>query len=202
MRHWRQDGFTLIETVISLVLLSFIAMIGYQGLIFGMEQWQKGHERLEFRQAYHQAMGWVRNSVGTAEKVIDRRISPRYYRFDGAPRSVEFITRFERARRGGLYVTRLFHDPAAKSIRVSYYLYHPEIDDPRKAGLEPDSVTILEDVASMRVSYYGKNSGKAAQWQDSWQEALRLPRLLRLDIETVDGVKHRSIVSVLTSNDA
>jgi prepilin-type N-terminal cleavage/methylation domain-containing protein len=201
MRQRRQGGFTLIETVISLVLLSFIAMIGYQGLIFGMEQWQKGHDRLEFRQAYQQAIGWMRTSVGTAEKVIDRRVSPRHYRFDGGPHSVEFVTRFERARRAGLYVTRLFHDPADNSLKVSYYLYHPEID-PRKAGLEPDSVTILEDVASMRVSYYGKNNSKAARWQDSWENAFRLPRLLRIEIDTVDGITHRSIINVLTSNDA
>ena len=201
MRRRQQGGFTLIETVISLVLLSFIAMIGYQGLIFGMEQWRKGHDRLEFRQAYQQAMGWVRNSVGTAEKVIDRRVSLRHYRFDGAPQSVEFVTRFERARRGGLYVTRLFHDPADNSLRVSYYLYHPEID-PHKAGLQPDNVTILEGVASMRLSYYGRQNGKAARWQDSWNNVSQLPRLLRIDIETVDGIKHRSVVSVLTSNDA
>ena len=201
MRRRQQGGFTLIETVISLVLLSFIAMIGYQGLFFAMEQWQKGHDRLEFRQAYQQAMGWVRNSVGTAEKVIDPRISQRHYRFDGGPHSVEFVTRFERARRGGLYVTRLFHDAADNSLRVSYYLYHPEVD-PLKANLEPDSVTILEGVASMRLSYYGKEKIKAARWHDSWSNAFQLPRLLRIDIETVDGIKHRSIVSVLTSNNA
>ena len=135
MRRRQQDGFTLIETVISLVLLSFIAMIGYQGLIFAMEQWQKGHERLEFRQAYQQAMSWVRHSFGSAERVVYRNGSRHHYRFDGTLQSVEFVARFDRARRGGLYVTRLFHDPADNSLRVSYYLYHPEVD-PLKAGLE------------------------------------------------------------------
>jgi len=170
MHRRTQSGFTLIETVISLVLLSFIALIGYQGLIFGMEQWRKGHDRLESRYAYQQAMGWVRNTVGTQERVVDRRISLRSLVFDGKPGSVEFVARFERARRGGLYVTRLFHDPQDSRLKVSYYLHHPEID-PR------------------------------ARWHDAWSDAATLPRLIRIEIETVDGVNYQSIVSVLTSND-
>jgi prepilin-type N-terminal cleavage/methylation domain-containing protein len=118
MQRRTHSGFTLIETVISLVLLSFIALIGYQGLVFGMEQWRKGHERLEFGYAYQQAIGWVRNSVGAAERIVDRRVTEQIYRFDGGASAVEFVTRFERARRGGLYVTRLYPEsnPTASSF--------------------------------------------------------------------------------------
>jgi len=199
MRRRTHSGFTLIETVISLVLLSFIALIGYQGLAFGMEQWRKGHERLESGYAYQQAMGWVRNSLGTAEKVVDVRVGLREYLFDGGARNVMFVARFDRARRGGLYVTRLFHDAADNSLQVSYYLYHPEID-PEKTGIEPDRVTILEDVAALKISYYGKaRGGRSLRWHADWRKNLKLPRLIRLDLETVDGIKHQSIVSVLTS---
>jgi prepilin-type N-terminal cleavage/methylation domain-containing protein len=200
MRRRPDSGFTLIETVISLVLLSFIALIGYQGLAFGMEQWRKGHQKLEFGYAYQQAMGWVRNSLGTAEKVAEQRVSRNHYLFDGGARSVEFVTRFDRARRGGLYVTRLFHDADDHSLQVSYYLYHPEID-PDKTGIEPDRVTILEDVASLKISYYGKaGSKRSASWHADWRKNFKLPRLIRLDLETVDGIKYQSIVSVLTSS--
>jgi prepilin-type N-terminal cleavage/methylation domain-containing protein len=199
MRRRSHSGFTLIETVISLVLLSFIALIGYQGLAFGMEQWRKGHEKLESGYAYQQAISWVRNSLGVAEKVVNQRASQQAYRFDGGANAVEFVTRFDRVRRGGLYVTRLFHDAADNSLRVSYYLYHPEID-PQQAGFEPDSVTILEDVAALKISYYGKaKAEKSLRWHADWRKNLKLPRLIRLDLKTVDGIKHQSIVSVLTS---
>ena len=97
-------------------------------------------------------------------------------------------------------MTRLFHDVDDNSLQVSYYLYHPEID-PQKAGFEPDQVTILEDVAALKISYYGKaGNKKSARWHDSWRKSSSLPQLIRLDIKTVDGIKHQSIVSVLTSN--
>ena len=200
MRRRIHLGFTLIETVISLVLLSFIALIGYQGLAFGMEQWRKGHDRLEFGYAHQQAIGWVRNSLGTAEKFVDLRASRRDYLFDGDARSVEFITRFERARRGGLYVTRLFHDAADNSLQVSYTLHHPDFG-PQKTSVEPDRVTILEGIAALKLSYYGKGKDrKGARWHDDWRDTSRLPQLVRLDLKTVDGIKRQSIVSVLTSD--
>ena len=41
---------------------------------------------------------------------------------------------------------------------------------------------------------------EGARWHDDWRKSSRLPQLIRLDLETVDGIKHQSIVSVLTSN--
>ncbi|MDH3762261.1 MAG: prepilin-type N-terminal cleavage/methylation domain-containing protein [Gammaproteobacteria bacterium] len=199
MNRCAANGFTLIETVISLVLLSFIALLGYQGLIFGMEQWRKGHDRLEFAYAYQQAIGWVRNTAGVPERIVDHRVSPRNYLFDGKTGSVEFVARFERARRGGLYVTRLYHDRDDNSLKVSYYLHHPDID-PRVADFAPDRVTILPDVAAFTLAYYGKKRGKAAKWHGDWGNTYMFPRLIRLEIETVDGVYYQSIISVLTSN--
>ena len=96
-------------------------------------------------------------------------------------------------------MTRLFHDAADNSLQVSYYLYHPEID-PEKTGIEPDRVTILEGVAALKISYYGKARGeRSLRWHADWLKNLKLPRLIRLDLETVDGIKHQSIISVLTS---
>jgi hypothetical protein len=40
---------------------------------------------------------------------------------------------------------------------------------------------------------------KSLRWHADWRKHLKLPRLIRLDVETVDGIKHQSIVSVLTS---
>ena len=52
----------------------------------------------------------------------------------------------------------------------------------------------------MKISYYGKaRDEKKLRWHADWQRSLELPRLIRLDLETVDGIKHQSIVSVLTS---
>jgi len=193
-------GFTLIEIVISLTLLSFITMIGYQGLVFGLQQWRNGHDKMQFQYDYHQAIYWVRNKLGSSEKVIRPRAEQSVYLFTGTGDSVEFVARFDRTRRGGLYVSKLYYDAREKSIYVSYYLHHPDVEP----GFEDGSsarVVLLAEVTSIRFSYYGRKLGDgAARWHDDWRKANTLPQALSLNIETVDGVNHRSTITVLTSN--
>ena len=127
MKHAKAGGFTLIETVISLTLLSFITIIGYQGLVFGMNQWRNGHDKMQHQYDYHQALGWMRDKLGSAEKVTRIGSDDRAYLFEGMPDSVEFVGRYDRTRRGGLYVSKVFIDTRDHSINVSYYLHHPDI---------------------------------------------------------------------------
>ena len=200
MRPENCHGFTLIETVISLVLLSLITLIGYHGLVFGLEQWQKGHLEMQRQYDYHQAMGWMRDKLGSAEKV--RRIGKddQTYLFDGTTQSVEFVARYDRTHRSGLYVSRIYLDPENHRLFVSYYLHHPDVAG-NPGNNEPQGVTLLSNVSSAQFSYYGRQLGSSKRgWHPSWPEQNSLPQLLRLDIETEDGERHRSLVNILTSN--
>jgi len=193
-------GFTLIETVIALVLLSFVTVIGYQGLVFGIEQWHKGEKRLQLQYDYHQAVGWMRARLGSAEKTTAYVGQPKSYLFNGQTREVEFVARFDRARRPGLYVTLMYLDERDHGLYVAYYLHHPDVARTLEQ-IEPERVKLLPDVASLRISYYGRPSGqRKKEWHPSWRKQTSLPQLLKLEIETVDGVKHESFISVLTSN--
>jgi len=194
------NGFTLIETVISLMLLSFITMVGYQGLVFGLKQWRDGHEKMQFQYDYHQAIAWVRNKLGSSEKVGRPLGDQSNYLFTGTRGSVEFVARYDRTRRGGLYVSKLYYDTRDNSIYVSYYLHHPGVEVSFEDG-SSERVVLLADVASIRFSYYGRKAGdRVARWHDNWLRANTLPRVLTLDIETADGVRHQSTITMLTSN--
>ena len=200
MKRNSASGFTLIETVISLTLLSFITIIGYEGLIFGMNQWRSGHDRMQHQYDYHQALGWMRDKLGSAEKVIRIGGDDQAYLFDGTPRSVEFVARYDRTRRGGLYVSKIYLDQRDHSLSVSYYLHHPDVVK-NLENVVPQRVALLANVASVRFTYYGRQPGtKKKAWHDSWPDQNSLPQLLKLNIETVDGVTYESLLSVLTSN--
>lgn len=200
MKRNSASGFTLIETVISLTLLSFITIIGYEGLIFGMNQWRSGHDSMQHQYDYHQALGWMRDKLGSAEKVIRIGGDDRAYLFNGTAQGVEFVARYDRTRRGGLYVSRIYLEQSDHSLSVSYYLHHPDVVK-NLENVVPQRVALLADVASVRFTYYGRqpDTGKKA-WHDSWPDQNSLPQLLKLNIETVDGVTYESLLSVLTSN--
>lgn len=195
----RSNGFTLVEMVVSLVLLSLISVIGYQGIAYSSAHWQKGHDSMLFQYDHHQAVSWIRNRSGTAEKVRSRTSSDSAYFFHGDSESLEFVTRYTRTRQGGLYVNRISFDQAAGNIVVDYRLYHPDVR-PSSAEKPSDRVKLLSNVNSIELSYYGRDKLGKADWYESWTNNSSLPRLIRLDIVDRDGRSYQSIIHVATSN--
>ena len=182
-----------------MVLLSFITIIGYQGIFYSANQWQKGHNKMLFQYDHHQAVGWIRQKVSVAEKVKSPSKNTFAYYFDGEPQSIEFVARYSRTRKGGLYVNRINFDPVAQQIDVAYYLYHP---DNRAITQDSviDKVTLLPNVKLIAFSYYGRNNSGELGWYDSWIDKNSLPQLLRLDIVSTDGQSYRSTIHIKTSN--
>jgi len=197
----RNSGFTLIEMVISLTLLSFIIVIGYQGLTFSVKQWRNGHNSMLFQYDYHQAVSWIRHKVGASENVKKALGSDYVHFFTGNRDSVEFVARYNRTRRGGLYVNKIIFNENDKNIYVTYYLFHPDIKYQAKEVVS-EQVALLSNVKSTRFSYYGKKKGKLARWYGSWKDADSLPQLLKVDIETATGERYQSTIHVATSNNA
>jgi len=197
----RTSGFTLIEMVISLTLLSFITVIGYQGLMFSVKQWQQGDDKMALHYDYYQTISWIRNKIGAAVIVQTPGGNDYNYFFTGNRGSVEFVARYNRTRRGGLYVNKIIFDKDDNSIQVSYYLHHPDIKNESKATLS-ERITLLSNVKSIRFSYYGRKTGRTALWHNDWKNANSLPRLVKVDIENEAGEHFESTIHIATSNNA
>jgi len=197
VNHKQMPGFTLIEMMISLTLLSFITMIGYQSLMYSVKQWQRGSDILEFQYDYYQAASWIRNKVGSSENV--KMSNGNAYLFSGKLSSVEFVARYDRTRQGGLYVNKIFFNQSDNTVYVSYYLHHPDIKFKTNNDVSAQTA-LLSNVNSIRFSYYGKKIGQINGWHDNWGNINSLPQLVMLDIESSDGKRYQSTIRLLTSN--
>lgn len=192
-------GFTLIEMIISMVLLSFITLIGYQGLFYSANHWQKGHDKMLFQYDFHQAVSWIRHKAGVAEKIRHPTAGTSAYFFNGERQSIEFVARYSRTRKGGLYVNKVNFDAEAQVIEVAYYLYHPDNLSISENSVI-DRVTLLPDVNSVTFSYYGRDTDGQLGWHESWVNKNTLPQLLRLDIVSSGGQSYQSTIHIKTSN--
>ena len=187
--------------MISLTLLSFITVIGYQGLMFSVKQWQHGGDKMTLQYDYYQTMSWIRNKIGAAVIVQTPSGNDYNYLFNGDRGSVEFVARYNRTRRGGLYVNKIFFDEDDKSIYVSYYLHHPDIKF-KTENFVPEQITLLSNVKSIKFSYYGRKIGSVARWHNNWKNANSLPQLIKVDIEDEVGELFESTIHIATSNNA
>jgi prepilin-type N-terminal cleavage/methylation domain-containing protein len=194
-------GFTLVEMTVSLMLLSFITLIGYQALMYGLTQWQQGNDKMAFHYNYFQAVSWIRLKVGSSEKVKDTNTSSNAYLFRGDNKSIEFVARYSRTRKGGLYINKILFNQAEHNITVNYYLHHPD----NRTGIDTDNsqgVELLGQVSSLSFLYYGNKLGEDAKWHDQWKGLASLPQLVKIEIQHDSGKLYESTIHISSSNNS
>jgi hypothetical protein len=185
---------------VSLMLLSLITIIGYQGLMFGLKQWQNGSDKMSFQYDYFQAESWLRQKLGTSEKIPAPHSKDYNYLFTGKPDSLKFVARYNRSNDAGLYVNKIKLNKIENRLYVSYYLHHPDIEADSLAG-GTAKVVLLSEVHSIAFLYYGNRKGKAARWHKNWEDAQHFPKLVRVKIQSNNGQLYESTIHMATSSD-
>lgn len=192
-------GFTLVETMIAVMLLSMISLIGYQGVIFTIKQWNKGESILELSLYTYQSKSAIRQILAGIERTSYQRNGDYIYTFSGKHSTVKFITKFENTRQGGLYVCEFYANKAKSALVMSYGLFHPE-----NGGFEKpyrmQYTVVLNDIEKIRFWYFGSQHGEAARWYRQWDAETRLPRLIKYELVMDNGVKEYSVAYIETSD--
>jgi prepilin-type N-terminal cleavage/methylation domain-containing protein len=175
LRNNRQSsGFTLIETLVALVLLSLVFLIVAGGLRFVMDNDRKEaigeadvtHTQIFLESLINQARPALvldHQSV-TGESVAFTGSATRFELLSSAPNIVTV---------GGLYNVSVLFDQTNKQLEILWGLYRPP-------GITYEDQSILLDhVSGVAFTYFGEMQNKIG-WYGSWQHALSLPLLVRI----------------------
>lgn len=188
----RQAGLTLLEVLVSLVLLSTVLVAVYGALRMGLRSW----ESLSARHAEAASERVVRNLLSRQVQLLlpltDSRRDPPLALFDGDRQRVRFAAPLAHATRGqGLYLVELELQARRGDITpwLRYRLLDPEaegLEPARGEPLERELPLVLDDA---RLDYFGApEPGQPPGWRDNWPAAARqYPDLIRLQGTTLSG---------------
>ncbi len=169
-------GFTLLELLVALTVLSLVALVMLGGLKFGARVWDR-----------EESMSDQSDSIATAQNLIRRQLAVTYpewqnndrdkphVAFDGEPRSISFLA------------------PPPAQLGPGTNLHYSLETSPNDTldvvwrasdnGAGSARSTLLHDVASVEFAYYGPQLGAAvSKWSDRWSDRARLPDLIRLRV--------------------
>jgi general secretion pathway protein J len=183
-----QAGFTLVEMLVAITLLSLLSLALTAGLRLGIDAWTRGSAHSDQLSRTLAVQGLIRDVMGqTYPYVPSGDPTRRYVDFEGTDESVALLAPAPVAliavgrARFRLFIAR--HDGLSDLIMTS----RPELalaDAPSTTQQK----TLLAGAASIAIDYFGQlRSETRAQWHDRWIEQPALPQLLRIQVRFSEG---------------
>jgi general secretion pathway protein J len=182
----RQDGFTLLELMVTITLLALLSLLLFSGLRFGVRAWD-GNE----------AHGAGMDELRVVRNLLQRELEaawPAYVTtdpvnpvidFDGGENAVSFIAPPPQSlqTQGRARITLA---SARDGSHVALMMRaRPELAAGNAGGW---SEPLLRNLAAVRFSYFGVAAqGAAPAWRANWPSGKTFPQLVRVHVEFAKG---------------
>ncbi len=186
-----QAGFTLIELLIAMTLLALIVAALFGGLRLGARAWEAGAQRNSDLARLEVVQGLLRRQLSRAYPIAltgserGRRIV-----FEGNPAAVTFVAPAPaQIGLGGLYLMNLAvaEDEGNKRLVLTWQLASAE-EERLTESPGAETRVLIDRIAGIELSYFGPPDRRdEPRWFDLWDDAARLPSLVRIRVEFPAG---------------
>jgi len=184
-------GFTLLEVLTALVILSLIMTVALGSVRLGSRAWEAGITRAGDTDRMRSVADFLNSALSQFLPVTWQEGRNTQIAFEGDATGMRFIAPAPRQlENSGLLVYRLAADESASGFRLvmDYAMLDPGGKGFATAG-EAHRLVLAEGLRSVSFAYYGSThqDGNVA-WQQRWDVgSQRFPRLVRLRFEATDN---------------
>lgn len=188
-----EHGFTLIEVLVSLALVSIIVVMvlaAVQGSVRAIESAQRKSREVAIGSVQFALRGLLaeaRPFNASQDPFANTNI------IEGGPGQLTFVTSFAPGGQyGGLHTTLVAampsQTPGTYDLVVEQTVLRASGRGATVLAVDPHRATILKDIAGFSLGYFGRpdREGKLG-WYGSWVSANRLPSLVQVDVRFPPG---------------
>ena len=204
MRTDQAKGFTLIEVLIAMTLLSIMVVLLFGSLKICADSWEKGESKIAEVNEIAVVYNFFQRHLSVARPLWKdlSEEGERIFSFQGKAQSLQFISAFPAsAGRSGLQAFSLdLQDEDNKQvINVTITPFFPAVEGEE---WHKEEVTLLKGVTGFTMAYYGSDGGESEVWQEQWLDRDVLPRLVKINIELENGIFWPEMIIELKVTDA
>lgn len=187
-----QEGFTLVEVVVAMVLLGSIMLLVYSGLSFALRSWDAGDTNGRRVAERRLAENFLRRELSEMFPMRFKDAMQVKMAFEGGADRLRFVSaRPPGIQMGGLSLVGVeLVDNREKRTRDLVMLRAMPDDEAVDFGpLEKaESHLLLAGVERVEFAYFGaENDFNEPKWYDSWTFPGRIPELIRMRVRDSDG---------------
>ena len=200
-------GFTLIEVLIAMTLLSIMVVLLFSSLRICAQSWEQGENKIAevnevavvynfFQRHLSSALPvWNDFSAEDGESAASRAESGtatdnknKTFSFQGKKKSLQFVSVFPASvGRAGMQLFSIQPQQEDKEqvIKVSLTPFFPVTEGEE---WHREEEVLLRHVSDFTLAYFGADDEGKSSWQDEWLEKSVHPRLVKISINTTNGV--------------
>jgi general secretion pathway protein J len=184
-----QTGFTLLEMLIAITLLSVMMTLLLASMRIAGQNWQSGERKISqnsvkqssyrfFSQNLTHILPFMHEVTLPDKTTVEKPV------FQGRSERMQFISSLPlSALRKGLYFFQLYFDQKQHAVLLRLTPYR------NTANIKAETEELITAVNQVHFSYFGTPDPTEEQggWYDEWQDIDHLPSLIRIEISLSDG---------------
>jgi general secretion pathway protein J len=189
-----QSGFTLLEVMVALTILSMMLLVIFWAFRLGLSAWDRGRvtkEEYQRQRIVSQMLSQQIKSV-VPYKIKTQKAEGDYLAFEGTVESLKFVSSLPlraKGREGFVYAFYRFESNGREGGRL--VLFERKVlnrdffeEEPKEEWATP----LLEGISSVTFEYYGEENpemNRKEGWFEEWnaKEEKELPRAVRITIK-------------------
>ncbi len=183
-RDPREQGFTLIEILVAMTLLSLVLAVLAGGLHLGTRVWDAETTRSEEESDVQAVQSFLRSLIQQAYPYHEGGRSD--VAFEGRTERLSFIAPLPaHVGFGGFHRVRLELEQGRDGGRLVFrhVLLHPDVDPGDAPEQIKGETVLLTGVAALRIGYFGADGSRSPRsWRPEWVGRDTLPDLVRIEI--------------------
>jgi prepilin-type N-terminal cleavage/methylation domain-containing protein len=198
----RESGFTLLELLVSIVILSLIVTISYSALMVGSRSWQGTANTIKENSTTRFAVEFIRKKIEQLYPIYWQDGVKRVLAFQGEEDGLKFIAPAPQGRETEeyyeYYITAVHEDMDKMSLMLYFEAHDPSEQD-FKVSKESPYRKLLSGLTMVRYSYFGTlENSELLDWYNVWSdESKALPMLIKLEMVREDTETEESWLEIV-----
>lgn len=177
-------GFTLVEVLVGVVLLSLLTSVIFASLRFGVLAWGHGTIHADRLDRILSTHSYLRRLIGDAYPYY-QTTDPTHGRvvFDGARDKIDFLAPPPASFPAGGRMRYTLNSETRGATHSLNLLSQAELAATGRAG-NATRTSLLDEAEMIEFAYFGRRgSDRKSAWNDSWSGETSLPDLIRIRIQ-------------------
>ena len=186
-----QRGFTLLEIIVVMTMLSLIMVMIYGGIQTSRKISEKGLKRINASNEIRVVSELIRRQVSRILPMAFKEDDGEFVIFEGDDRHIMYVSPMPGyLGNGGPHVQliEIVNAKGGKILQFSHWLLSDSLEEDSFEDSDQEPVVLLENIRDAEFSFVKLDEeGELGDWENSWEEPETTPLMVRLEVDMGDN---------------